>query len=177
MHCNDNLQKPLKKPKISNVRSVDPSGNVTSILGQTLTKRVPQYLVDCPQGYPAFVSYNPGHDLQIKLIGFGERFLAGRMPKAIFPFNFQAPELLLDSQLGPSADIWSLGCTVSLHRSPYLGSTKRVSRSITSLSESPYTRSGGTKKPTWSTNGSIPSEIRPKSGSIISSQNQMSVSE
>ena len=45
-HRDRNPMNPMKKPKIGNVRPVDRSGNVESILGQSSTARVPRYLVE-----------------------------------------------------------------------------------------------------------------------------------
>ena len=102
----------MKKPKISNVRPVDKFGNVKSILGQVSTARVPQYLVESLQPYPESVSYDTVKDSAVKIIGFGERFLGGKIRGAKFNYHYQAPELVLFSQLSPYADIWSLGCLV-----------------------------------------------------------------
>lgn len=103
---------PLEIPKIGNVRPVDEFGNVQSFLGQTSTARVPRYLVRSPQSFPRSLPYPARDDPQISIIGFGERFLAGKMPGAEFQFHYQAPELVLSSQISLSADIWSLGCLV-----------------------------------------------------------------
>lgn len=109
---NGNLMKPLGKPKISNVRPVDEFGNVQSVFGQTSTARVPRYLVKSPQSFPRSLPYPARDDPRISIIGFGERFLAGKIPGAEFQFHYQAPELVLSSQISSSADIWSLGCLV-----------------------------------------------------------------
>lgn len=100
------------KPKIGNIRNVDEEGNVVSLLSQTSTARVPRYLVQSLQKDLRSPLQNLGDNPQVKIIGFGERFLAGKTSGSKFPFRFQAPELLLFSQLGPKADIWSLGCLV-----------------------------------------------------------------
>ena len=119
LFCNTSLlnwdrdpTEPLKKPKIGNVRAVDKFGNVESILGQTSTARVPRYLVESLQAYPASLRLKANNDSRIKIIGFGERFLAGKTHGARFAFNYQAPELIFGSKLSPKADIWSLGCLV-----------------------------------------------------------------
>lgn len=109
LHRDENLMNPLEIPKIGNVRPVDEFGNVQSFLGQTSTARVPRYLVRSPQSFPRSLPYPARDDPQISIIGFGERFLAGKMPGAEFQFHYQAPELVLSSQISLSADIWSLG--------------------------------------------------------------------
>ena len=103
---------PLEKPEIGNVRSVDEFGNVKSILSQVSTARVPRYLVKSLQQYPESHSYDASKDSRIKLIGFGERFLGQKTCGTKSGFHYQAPELVLFSQLSPRADIWSLGCLV-----------------------------------------------------------------
>ena len=101
---------PLRKPKVGNVRSVDEFGDVHSVFGQTLTARVPRYLVKSPQSFRRSFPYSARDNPRIGNIGFGERFLAGKMTGAEFQFHYQAPELVLTSQISSSADIWSLGC-------------------------------------------------------------------
>ena len=103
---------PVKKPIISNVRSVDKFGNVESILGQVSTARVPRYLVKSLQQYPEPISCDAVKNSGVKIIGFGEPFLSGKKSGAKFDFHYQAPELVLSSQLDACADIWSLGCMV-----------------------------------------------------------------
>ena len=112
LHRDGNLMNPLGKPKIGNVRPVDEFGNVQSVFGQTSTARVPRYLVRSPQSFPRILPYPARYDPGISIIGFGERFLAGKMPGAEFHFHYQAPELVFSSQISSSADIWSLGCLV-----------------------------------------------------------------
>jgi len=111
LHSDEGVIKPLKRPGTSNVRSVDEKGNVESNLRQTVTARVPRHVVNSLQSrlYTVVVVNDP----QIKIIGFGERFLANSIRDVKFRLNYQAPELVLCSQIGPSADIWSLGCLVS----------------------------------------------------------------
>ena len=113
LHPDRNPMNPMKKPKIGNVRPVDRSGNVESILGQSSTARVPRYLVESLRKQPPSLSYTAVNDSRVKIIGFGERFLPGKIHGTNFEFHYQAPELVLFSQLSPSADIWSLGCLVS----------------------------------------------------------------
>jgi len=112
LHREEDLLKPLEKPRTSNLRLVDKFGNVESILGQVSTARVPRYLVKSPQHYPRSLRYESIHDSPVKVIGFGERFVAGKTRDGKFDFHYQAPELVLDSQLTTKADIWSLGCLV-----------------------------------------------------------------
>ncbi len=86
LHREEDLLKPLEKPRTGNVRLVDKFGNVESILGQVSTARVPRYLVKSPQHYPRSLRYESIHDSPVKIIGFGERFVAGRheMQNSIF---------------------------------------------------------------------------------------------
>ena len=58
---------PVKKPIISNVRSVDKFGNVESILGQVSTARVPRYLVKSLQQYPEPISCDAVKNSGVKL--------------------------------------------------------------------------------------------------------------
>ena len=102
----------LPVPKISNVRTVDGDGNVESVKPQTLTARVPRYLVESTEHLHQPSLPDAVQDFGVKLIGFGERFVPGKLPATKFNFNFQAPEFVLLSQLSPKADIWSLGCLV-----------------------------------------------------------------
>ena len=122
LHQDDDPTKPPKKAKVDNIQPVDGLGNVLPIYGSSVTARVPQYLVRCPWAISSedFInSENSNHtasDYLVKLIGFGNT----RMTREVqwfsedFDFGYQAPEVVLDSQLGPSADIWSLACLVCI---------------------------------------------------------------
>ncbi len=112
LHSDGNLMNPLEKPKLSSVRPVNESGDVQSVFGQTATAQVPRYLVKSPQSFPQSHPYPARDDPRIGIIGFGERFLAGKMPSAGIQFHYQAPELVFSSQISSKADIWSLGCLV-----------------------------------------------------------------
>lgn len=98
---------PVERPKIGNVRAVDNFGNVESRLVQISTARVPRYLIKALQEYSRSLSYNADNDSRVKIIGFGQRFSAEKTYGAKFEFHYQAPKLVLFSQVSPSADIWS----------------------------------------------------------------------
>ena len=122
LHQDGDPTKPPKKPKVDNIQPVDGLGNVLPIYGSSVTARVPQYLVGCPWAISSedlTYSDNSNHaasDYHVKLIGFGETRMTGEVQwfSEDFDFGYQAPEVLLDSQLGPSADIWSLACLVCI---------------------------------------------------------------
>ena len=84
------------------------------MFGQPSSARVPRYLVKSLQQLFENVLSDTSEYSRIKIIGFGETFIAGKEQEAKFAFNYQAPELVLFSTLGPSEDIWSLGCLVRL---------------------------------------------------------------
>ena len=94
------------------MRPVDKFGNVESILSQVSTARVPRYLVKSLQQYPESHRYDANKDSRVKVIGFGERFTGRESCDFNSGFHYQAPELVLFSQLSPCVDIWSLGCLV-----------------------------------------------------------------
>lgn len=122
LHQDGDPTKPPKKPVVDDVQPVDGLGNVLPIYGSSVTARVPQYLVDYPWTISSEVltySDNSNHtasDYQVKLIGFGNTRMTGEVQgfSKDYDFGYQAPEVLLDSQLGPSADIWSLACLVCI---------------------------------------------------------------
>ena len=153
---------------ISNVRPVDQAGYVGSLLGQTSTARVPQYAVQCPRYYRLLGAYHPGDDLQIKIIGFGARFLAGMMPDTKFEIKSEAPEALQFSRSGLHAKV--VQC-------PHVGQTTKVYRFITSSRAVPPTSMIGIQKLTWSTHGIIRSETLLKNGDITLNRCQTIVSE
>lgn len=107
-----NPLRPLKTPKIGNVRLVDKFGNVQSILAQCLIKRVPGYLVESLQRNRQSLHYDAVKDSRVKIIGFGEPFPVKKVQGGDYDIHYQAPELVLSYRLGPCADIWSLGCLV-----------------------------------------------------------------
>lgn len=81
-------------------------GEVETTDGSALTAHVPRYQI-----YSARSKYVAG-DSRVKVTGFGGN-LMHHVPRGTSrPFNYRAPELVLGSQLGPGADIWSSGCTV-----------------------------------------------------------------
>ena len=116
LHQDDDPTKPPTKAKVDDIQPVDGLGNVLPIYGSSVTARVPQYLVDCPWAILRNNSNHTASDYHVKLLGFGKT----RMTEEVswfsedFDFRYQAPEVLLDSQLGPSADIWSLACLVCI---------------------------------------------------------------
>ncbi|KAL2052447.1 hypothetical protein ABVK25_007319 [Lepraria finkii] len=120
LHQDGDPTKPPKKPVVDDVQPVDGLGNVLPIYGSSVTARVPQYLVDYPwtiSSEALTYSDNSNHtasDYQVKLIGFGNTRMIGEVQgfSKDYDFGYQAPEVLLDSQLGPSADIWSLACLI-----------------------------------------------------------------
>ena len=122
LHQDGDPTKPPNKAKVDDIQPVDELGNVLPIYGSSVTAQVPQYLVACPWAITSEAltkSDNSNHtasDYHVKLIGFGK----ARMTEEVqwfsedCDFRYQAPEVLLDSQLGPSADIWSLACLVCM---------------------------------------------------------------
>lgn len=74
--------------------------------GSVLTAWAPRYHVE-----PARLGYVAG-DYRVKVTGFDEKSVHGLLRGTSTPFNYQAPELVFGSQLGPSVGIWSCGCTV-----------------------------------------------------------------
>lgn len=118
----DDPTKPPNKAKVDDIQPVDGFGNVLPIYGSSVTARVPQYLVGCPWAISSEAltnSDNSNHtasDYHVKLIGFGKTRMTGEVLgfSEDCDFGYQAPEVWLDSQLGPSADIWSLACLVCI---------------------------------------------------------------
>lgn len=120
LHQDGDPTKPPEKAKVDDIQPVDGLGNVLPIYGSSVTARVPQYLVGCPWAISSEAltnSDNSNHtasDYHVKLVGFGKMGLTGEVQgfSEDCDFGYQAPEVVLDSQLGPSADIWSLACLV-----------------------------------------------------------------
>jgi hypothetical protein len=110
MAIQQNLQ---KKAKVDDIQPVDGLGNVLPIYGSSVTARVPQYLVGCPWAISSEAltySDNSNHtasDYNAKLIGLGKTRMTGEVQwfSEDCDFGYQASEVLLDSQLGTSADI------------------------------------------------------------------------
>ena len=122
LHQDGDPTKPPKKAKVDDIQPVDGLGNVLPIYGSSVTARVPQYLVGCPWAISSEAltcSDNSNHtasDYHVKLLGFGKERMTGEMQwfsEDCDP-GYQAPEVVLDSQFGPSADIWSLACLVCI---------------------------------------------------------------
>lgn len=122
LHQDGDPTKPLNKGKVDDVQPVDGLGNVLPIYGSSVTAQVPQYQVGCPWSIPNEAltnSDNSNHtasDYLVKLVGLGKPRMTGEVQglSEDYDFRYQAPEVLLDSQLGPSADIWSLACLVRI---------------------------------------------------------------
>lgn len=120
LHQDSDPTKPPQKAKVDHIQPVDGLGNVLPIYGSSVTARVPQYLVDCPWAISSETltnsdkSNHTASDYNVKLIGFGKTRMTGEVQgfSEDWDFGYQAPEVLLDSQLGPIADIWSLACLV-----------------------------------------------------------------
>ena len=81
-------------------------GEVKTIDGSALTAQVPRYQTSSAR------SKHVDGDYRVKVTGFGGNFMHDVPRETSRPLNYWAPELVFASQLGPSADIWSLGCTV-----------------------------------------------------------------
>ena len=81
-------------------------GEVETIDGSALTAQVPRYQI-----YSARSKHVAG-DYRVKVTDFGGHSMHGVLSGNSGPFHYRAPELVFGSQLDPSADIWSLGCTV-----------------------------------------------------------------
>ena len=79
---------------------------IETVNGEALTAHVPRYHIGNAHLKPVV------DDHRVKIIGYGKRYKFNRGPGNERSFNFQAPEFVLEAQLGLSADIWSFGCTV-----------------------------------------------------------------
>lgn len=109
----------LEKAKLGSIQPVEKSGHVLPIYASDKVTSVPRYLVGGPQpvdeevGLPE-TSRDVLDDYQVKLIGFG----GNREVMDLQGFSddgdlrYRAPELLFDSHMNRSADIWSLACLV-----------------------------------------------------------------
>jgi serine/threonine-protein kinase SRPK3 len=89
-----------------------PRTNLVSTLdGRPLPPGMPKYLV-----WPADTLVDKSNvETPIKLIDFGESFLPGERPQSLHtPLALRAPELLLGDKWDHRADLWTLGCTVSV---------------------------------------------------------------
>ena len=111
---------------IGDVQPVDSVGNVSPVLASSLTASVPRYVVaglDHEQSIikhlnMGFSEYEDSEN-QIKMIGTGCLESISVLKGLPYFAQYQAPELVLDDQLSPKADIWSLGCLVC-HQTLYL---------------------------------------------------------
>lgn len=88
---------PIKSYRICEVETVDGS----------LTAQAPRYQVES-----ARTKYVDGNPPCVKVIDFGKKYVHGTHYGVSIPFKYKAPEVIFSSHFGPSADIWSLGCTV-----------------------------------------------------------------
>ena len=133
-----------------------------------MTAQAPRYQVASADH--EYIDDNPC----VKVIDFGKKYTPGFHHGVFIPFNYKAPEVIFDSQFSPSADIWSLGCTVL-----YPASLKF--RSSTDVSER-YSRQSlkwlftGIHRTNLSTIGLTPLEICQRNGSTILPQGKMTVS-
>lgn len=88
---------PIKFYKICEVETVD---------GSALTAQAPRYQVESAES-----QYIDG-DSRVKVVGFGGKHVHGVHYGHPIPLSYKAPEVIFNSHFSPSADIWSLGCTV-----------------------------------------------------------------
>ena len=79
---------------------------VETIDGSDVSEQAPQYQVETAKMDPV------ANDYRVKLTGLGEQSMDSGLRKSSTSYAYPAPEVLFDSQLSPSADICSLGCTV-----------------------------------------------------------------
>ena len=83
---------------------------------------MPQYLTDSPEQIEIghlqqMGNENPKEDdYKVQLHGFGNKRVFKEEPWFVEDncLGYQAPEVLLDSKIQPSADIWSLACLVRI---------------------------------------------------------------
>ena len=110
---------PAGECSIGDIQPVDILGNVLPELASSSTPQVPKYLVGVPdkdfsraidkkRGFP---DYNDDEN-QVKMIGIDCLSPMSERPVLSCGDRHQAPELVLEGQLTPKADIWSLGCLV-----------------------------------------------------------------
>lgn len=97
----DGLEKQLGIPETAEVLRID---------GGPLGSNVPRYLVRPASPKRAVTSVLKP---EIRLVDFGEAFLAGEEPKALrTPLALRAPEALFEDSLDYRVDLWSAGCAV-----------------------------------------------------------------
>ena len=109
---------PAKECYVGDIQPVDSLGNVSPVLASSLTPRVPRYLVEVddssrrkkfsPSQTPDFEN----RDNQIRMVGLGFMKSTSELQNLRIDLDSQAPELVLEGQLSPKADIWSLGYLV-----------------------------------------------------------------
>ena len=97
---------PVYEGLIDDIQPVDSLGNVSPILASSLTPRVPRYLVTAP--YREFED----SENEFEMIGFSGLGSILEVQGVSHKPLSQAPELLLEGERSPKADIWSLGCLV-----------------------------------------------------------------
>jgi hypothetical protein len=83
-------------------------GQVETIDGSALKAQAPRYHVSSYAVGPSLLDHAPDNH-QVKLIGFAEKILLSELCGPAKVFGCRAPEVVFDAQLGPSADVWSLG--------------------------------------------------------------------
>ena len=101
------------------IQPVDGNGNVAPVLASSLSPCVPDYIVleehgQVSQRFGQHLHCNDSEN-QIKMMGLSCLESNSELQGVPNALGFRAPELLLEGQLSPKADIWSLGNLVS-HR-------------------------------------------------------------
>lgn len=98
------------------IQPVDDFGNVAPVLASSLSSHVPDYILLQRFGPETrqlgdYTDYNHS-DNQIQMIGMSCLESVSELQGVPDAPRFRAPELLLEGQLSPKADIWSLDCLV-----------------------------------------------------------------
>ena len=121
LYQEDDAANSLEKAKLGSIQPVEKSGHVLPIYGSDKVASVPRYLVGGPQPVGEEVrlpetSEDVLDDYQVKLIGFGgnREVMDVQGFSDDFELRYRAPELLFDSHMSRSADIWSLACLVCI---------------------------------------------------------------
>ena len=99
---------------ICDVQPVDRHGNVAPVLASSLSPHVPDYIVISEdEQEPQSIGQYP---YQVKMIGLSCPESISELQGVPDCPGFRAPELLLEGQLSPKGDVWSLGCFVGCQR-------------------------------------------------------------